>query len=418
MSERGSVLADFRSVELAGPVRQERLLSYLAWLLATARCAEKGETSEEAAAHVLAEVQASLRRYAVSPRFIARRQFNAFPASLADGPASDEALDLPAGYEDLEVRPAGPPLETRMLRFEALAFEVFERWYANQVSAPDELIHVTCAGYAAPSPAQRLLAAKHWYATGVTHSYHMGCYGAFPAIRTAVGLLAAESAHAAPKRRVDIVHTEYLSAHVATLKQEPGDLVNMTLFGDGFIGYSLFPSEIYRRSPALGPGFRVLACHERRIPDSGDEMTWRLGQHQFDMFLSKRVPLLIRENIVAFVRELCGRAGSALDTDKSQMLFAIHPGGPKILDHCCEVLGVTDAQVAHARAVFHDLGNMSSATVPYILMRLAQDPRVHVGTRIVALGFGPGLTAIGALLEKVDVDSAHLPEAPRGATIR
>jgi predicted naringenin-chalcone synthase len=401
MIERGAVLADFRSVELARPVRQERLVSYLAWLLASARCAAEGVTSGEAAARVLAEVQRNLRRYAVSPDFIARRQFNAFPACLSDEATGDDALDLPAGFEDLPTRPAGPTLDARMRRFEALAFEVFERWYASQVSAPDELIHVTCAGYASPSPAQRLLAAKRWYATGVTHSYHMGCYGAFPAIRTAVGLLAAESVHAEPKRRVDIVHTEYLSAHVATLQQEPGDLVSMTLFGDGFIGYSLFPSGIYGRSPGLGPGFRVLAFHERQIPGSEDEMTWRLGPHQFDMYLSKRVPLLIREHVVTFARELCRRAGSDLDADKSRMLFAIHPGGPKILAHCCEVLGVADAQVAHARAVFHELGNMSSATVPYILLRLAQDPSVRVGTRVVALGFGPGLTAIGAVLEKV-----------------
>ncbi len=401
MIERGAVLADFRSVELGRPIRQERLVSYLAWLLASARCAAEGVTSDEAAARVLAAVQHDLRRYAVSPHFIARRQFNAFPACLADGAAGDEAPDLPADFEDLATRPSGPALEVRMRRFEALAFEVFERWYANQISAPDELIHVTCAGYASPSPAQRLLAAKHWYATGVTHSYHMGCYGAFPAIRTAVGLLAAETIHAEPKQRVDIVHTEYLSAHVSTLQQEPGDLVSMTLFGDGFIGYSLFPSEIYRRSPALGPGFRVLAFHEQQIPGSEEEMTWRLGQHQFDMYLSKRVPLLIREHVVAFARELCRRGGSDLDADKSRMVFAIHPGGPKILDHCREVLGVADAQVAHARAVFHELGNMSSATVPHILMHLAQDAPVAVGTRVLALGFGPGLTAIGALLEKV-----------------
>ena len=118
--------------------------------------------------------------------------------------------------------------------------------------------------------------------------------------------------------------------------------------------------------------------------------------------MSKRVPLLIRENVVAFTRKLCRHAGCELERDKSELIFAIHPGGPKILEHCREVLDLSDAQVAHASDVFHDLGNMSSATVPHVLMELARDQRVRGGTRVVALGFGPGLTAIGAVLEKLD----------------
>jgi len=130
-------------------------------------------------------------------------------------------------------------------------------------------------------------------------------------------------------------------------------------------------------------------------------MTWRLGPHQFDIYLSKRVPLLIREQVLAFTRRLCQRAGCDLDAEKSRLLFAIHPGGPKILDHCAEALTVSEAQVAHARGVFRELGNMSSATVPHVLMNLARDRAVRAGTRVVALGFGPGLTATGALLEKI-----------------
>jgi predicted naringenin-chalcone synthase len=402
MTDRGVVLADFRNVELSRPVRQERLVSYLAWLLASARCAAQGVTSDEAAARVLEELKANLRRYAVSPSLIARRQFNAFAAPADALEQRGTSPPLPIGFEDVAEQPAGPTLETRMRRFEELALEVFERWYEAQPAAPDDLIHVTCSGYASPSPAQRLLAAKRWYSTAVTHSYHMDCYGAFPAIRTAVGLLASSVVRAEPKRRVDIVHTEYLSAHLATLKDAPGDLIAMTLFGDGFIGYSLYPLDAYRRSSALGPGFRVLACHEQLVPDSADEMTWRLGPHQFDIYLSKRVPLLIRENVVAFTRQLCRLGGCDLEGEKPSLLFAIHPGGPKILDHCAEVLGIENAQLTHARAVFRELGNMSSATVPHVLMNLCRDPNVRPGTRVVAIGFGPGLTATGALLEKID----------------
>jgi predicted naringenin-chalcone synthase len=403
MTERAVVLADFRSIELSQPVRQERLVSYLAWLLASARCAADGVTSRERAAAVLAELQARMLRYAVGPNFIARRQFNAFPGSEDALGSRARKPELPAGFEDLATRPLGPGLDVRMRRFETLALEVFERFYQAKSRAPDDLIHVCCSGYASPSPAQRLLASKRWYSTGVVHSYHMDCYGAFPAIRTAAGLLlGSPGTRSEPKTRVDIVHTEYLSAHLATLKDEPGDLVTMTLFGDGFIGYSLYPLDVYRRERVLGPGLRVLACDEQLIPDSSDEMTWRLGPQQFDLCLSKGVPLLIREHVVGFTRRLCARAGIDLEREKSRLLFAIHPGGPKILDHCRDALGIAEDQIAAARNVFFALGNMSSATVPHILLQLSRDSSVPPGTRIVALGFGPGLTATGALLEKID----------------
>jgi predicted naringenin-chalcone synthase len=401
MTER-VVLADFAAVRLQRPVRQEYLLSYLAWLMASARCAADGARSPEAAARILSDVQDKLRRHAIGPKFIARRQFNAFPESDEALGQRGTAPQLPPGFEDIATRPDGPPLDARMRQFETLALEAFRRWYAEKPVAPDDLIHVTCSGYVSPSPAQRLICEKGWYSTAVTNSYHMDCYGAFPAIRSAVGLLAPSVlALPEPKKRVDIVHTEYLSAHVATLKDTPGDIINMTLFGDGFIGYSAYPEDVFRRSPQLGSGFAVLACHEQLIPNSAEEMVWKAGSPQFDMFLSKNVPLLLRDNVLDFARRLCARGGLDFNRVRDQLVFAIHPGGPKILDHTRDVLGISEDRVAHSRRVFTELGNMSSATVPHILMDLAKDESVPQGALVLAIGFGPGLTAIGLLLQKI-----------------
>lgn len=402
LTERDVVLADFASVNLQRPVKQEYLLSYFAWLMASARCAATGAASAEEAAKILEEVQEKLHRYGIGPNFISHRQFNAFPDS-------DEALgqngtppELPVGFDDILTSPNGPTLDDRMSRFEALALAVFRRWYEHKPKAPSALIHVTCSGYAAPSPAQRFMAEKRWYSTSVTHSYHMGCYGAFPAIRTAVGLLGSPIlAQPEPKHRVDIVHTEYLSAHVATLKDEPGDIVDQTLFGDGFIGYSAYPGDVFRRLPKARPGLRVLGCHEQMISNSSDEMTWKLGPHQFDMYLSKDVPLLIRDNVEQFAQRLCAGAGLDYARVRGQMVYAIHPGGPKILDHTRDVLGIGEDKVAHSRRVFYELGNMSSATVPHILMEITKDANVAPGTLIMSMGFGPGLTATGTVLQKI-----------------
>jgi len=402
VAERRVVLADFEAVRPQRPVRQEHLLSYLAWLMASARCAATGANSPEAAAHILGEVQDKLRRYAISPKYISRRQFNAFPESEEALGQAGSPPRLPAGFEDILTQPHGPTLDSRMKEFERLALQVFRKWYAQREKAPDDLIHVTCSGYVAPSPAQCLVSEKGWYSTAVTHSYHMGCYGAFPAIRTAVGLLGSPIlALPEPKTRVDIVHTEYLSAHVATLKDEPGDIVDMTLFGDGFIGYSAYPEDVFLSSRERRSGFYVEACHEQLIPNSTREMTWKLGPHQFDIYLSKNVPLLLRENVLEFARRLCARAGVDFERARHEMVFAIHPGGPKILDHTRDVLGVSEEKVAHSRRVLYELGNMCSATVPHILMDLAQDESVKPGTAVLSMGFGPGLTASGLLLRKV-----------------
>ena len=393
------VLGAFEPVTVHAPVPQEVLLSYTAWLMATARCAATGTTSAAEAGRVLAETQAAVLRYGVGPHHIAARQFNALPQTREQLGATGALPALPPGFEDIAERPHGPTLDRRMGDFEALALDVLRRWYAGKQEAPDHLIHVTCSGYASPSPAQRLASQNGWHDTVVTHSYHMGCYGAFPAIRNAIGLLAPSVIGTPePVRRVDLVHTEYLSAHLTTLPATPGDIIDSTLFADGFIGYSASREDFHPRSR---PGLRILAHVEKLIPDSLDQMTWRLGPHHFDMHLSKAVPLSIREALLAFVERLCARAGVDFGRDKGRMAFAIHPGGPRILDHACDVLGISEEQIRHARQVFHELGNMSSATVPYILMRQLADDTLASGTHIVAVAFGPGLTATGLLLEKM-----------------
>ena len=83
-------------------------------------------------------------------------------------------------------------------------------------------------------------------------------------------------------------------------------------------------------------------------------------------------------------------------------MFAIHPGGPKIVEHIQHELALRDEQVPpSAKRVFQENGNMSSATVPHILKGILEEKSIAAGTRIVSLGFGPGLTVTGLVLEKI-----------------
>ena len=109
------------------------------------------------------------------------------------------------------------------------------------------------------------------------------------------------------------------------------------------------------------------------------------------MTLSRRVPPLIREHLRPWLVEWLGRAGVPLSEVRS---WAVHPGGPRILDAVEASLDLAPADLDVSRAVLAECGNMSSPTVLFILkqMRESEAPRP-----CVALGFGPGLVAEGAL---------------------
>jgi predicted naringenin-chalcone synthase len=111
------------------------------------------------------------------------------------------------------------------------------------------------------------------------------------------------------------------------------------------------------------------------------------------------VPDRVAGPLRGFVIELYRRAGLDLGAIE-RSVFAVHPGGPKIIDRVREVLELSGAQVQTSRDVLFDCGNMSSATLPHIWQRLLDDPAVRRGTPIASLAFGPGLTVCGAVLEK------------------
>ncbi|HUS27992.1 MAG TPA: 3-oxoacyl-[acyl-carrier-protein] synthase III C-terminal domain-containing protein [Kofleriaceae bacterium] len=273
--------------------------------------------------------------------------------------------------------PRGAGTFARMKTYATIVDDAFMRLY-SETAPPDDIIHVTCTGYVSPSGAQKLVAAKKW-PTRVTHAYHMGCYAAIPALRIAAG---------AGGKRVDLVHTELCSLHMDAADHSPEQLVVQSLFADGLIRYSLVNE---------GPGLELLTTHERVLPDSAHAMSWRVGDHGMAMTLARDVPARIGVVLRDFVSELFARAKLPL-SDLKRCAWAVHPGGPKILDGVRDTLELGESQIATSRAVLREHGNMSSATLPYIWMRLLRD--VPNGTLIPSLAFGPGLTICGALLEK------------------
>jgi predicted naringenin-chalcone synthase len=273
----------------------------------------------------------------------------------------------------------------------------FDLEYAQDDEAPSDLIHVTCTGYLSPSGAQRMVAHKGWGdRTRVTHAYQMGCYAALPALRIAAGFLHTPAALAPAcggNARVDIVHTELCSLHLDPSDHSVEQFVVQSLFADGFIRYAMRPD-------VESDGLRLLAIDESILPDSAESMSWSMSDVGMHMTLAGNVPTTIAVSVRRFVIALYARAGMPIEAMRRSVI-AIHPGGPKIIDCICAALELDDSQVQTSRDVLFDHGNMSSATLPHIWMRLVNDERVVPGTLVLGLAFGPGLTVCGGLFRKL-----------------
>jgi alkylresorcinol/alkylpyrone synthase len=393
------VLSDFQTIQMTEPREQEELKRIQAHFMTLAQGARKGLTSSEDRAELARTIEERMARYGASSEHIARRQVSVLTSRFVV-PRPDSSSENVARYGALRAS-TGEALDERMTLFEEVACEVFERVYRDRgAQAPDDIVHVSCSGYISPSPVQTFLSRRQWLHTGVTHSYHMGCYGAFPAIRTAVGLVGSSyDSLPKPKRRVDLVHTEFLSLHFDLLGEEPDNFVTSTLFADGFIKYAASPQAEFERSG--GRGLKILAIDEYILPDSLPEMTLRPGPLQFDMSLSKRVPFMIRDSISDFITSICSQVNLDFEAEKGTMTFAIHPGGPAILNQIRSKLGIQESQIALSRSVLYEHGNMASATAPHIWQRIVESPEIPVGSKVLSMAFGPGLTVIGALFEKV-----------------
>jgi predicted naringenin-chalcone synthase len=128
------------------------------------------------------------------------------------------------------------------------------------------------------------------------------------------------------------------------------------------------------------------------MPDSAEAMTWRIGDHGFRMTLSARVPELIQTHLRGWLTGWLAEQGLERSDIAS---WAVHPGGPRILDAVESALGLEPEQNAVARSVLREHGNMSSPTILFILDRMRRE-----GARgpCVALAFGPGLAVEVALL--------------------
>lgn len=288
----------------------------------------------------------------------------------------------------------GVDINARAKFFSARALEVFKKIYCENPAEkkPDHLFHVTCTGYISPSAAQLMVADPVWQKdTEITHAYHMGCYAAMPAVRLAQAVVLANRA---PEKNfsADIVHTEMCGLHMNPLAHTPEQIVVQTLFADGHMKYTV------TEKPKVGSSnLKVIAQLEKVVPDSAGDMSWTPAAWGMEMNLSREVPRKIKSEIKTFTSDLFKKANLDL-AEGLASVFAIHPGGPKIIDAVQEALELSESQVIESKRVLLKRGNMSSATLPHVWKEILETSYPQ-GTKIISYAFGPGLTLFGMVCE-------------------
>ncbi|MEI9418116.1 type III polyketide synthase [Mesorhizobium sp. Cs1321R2N1] len=291
-------------------------------------------------------------------------------------PASDPeglSVDLAGVFK----RGAFPGTAKRMEMFATAAPALAERALERLLEGEDRkgvthLIVTTCTGFSAPGIDLEIIARCNLPTTVErTIIGFMGCYAAINALKLARHIVLSE-----PAAHVVIVCIELCTLHL----KETADLeklLSFSLWGDGCAAASVTARPF---------GIGLDSFHAIVDADARDLMSWSVHDDGFDMVLSGQVPAAIQNALGKGVGAILGNR-TAANVD----LWAVHPGGRSILDAVERALDLPPDALLPSRDVLRENGNMSSATVMFVLERMLRGVTDDdVGC---AMAFGPGLTA-------------------------
>ena len=249
------------------------------------------------------------------------------------------------------------------------------------------LITVSCTGFYAPGPDFDIIRSLGLQSS--TERYHlgfMGCYAVIPALKLAHQLCAANK-----NATVMVVSVELCTLHFQA-RPVLDDMISASVFADGGSGAIISGTQ-----PESGP-YYSLDGFESAIMDKGKEdMAWSIGDQGFNMTLSSYVPEILGDGLTPFLNPIFDK----YSLDQSDIdLWGIHPGGRAILDKVEKTLSLNDDALAASRTVLSQFGNMSSATILFVLKQILNQPSEAIPQKTLAMAFGPGLTIESALLTK------------------
>lgn len=252
------------------------------------------------------------------------------------------------------------------------------------------LITVSCTGMYAPGLDIDII--QHYK---LPHTVHrtavnfMGCYGVFNALKLANSICQSDE-----NASVLIVSVEICSIHLQKYTTLD-NLISSALFSDGAAA-TIVQSQA---SPGKKTNFKIKHFYCNLLPEGKKDMAWEIGNFGFEIGLTTYVANLIESGIAHFSKGLLDKLSlNQNETDK--LLYAIHPGSKKILEACEGALNIPKEANKHSYHVLSKYGNMSSATILFVLKEIWHDlDESKKKNSIFCCGFGPGLTLESMLLE-------------------
>jgi predicted naringenin-chalcone synthase len=305
---------------------------------------------------------------------------------ILDGTRHSDSPFLPTGPDCDNGPTAGQRMAHYAEQAPPLAITAAQQALVQAGAAPEAITHlvtVSCTGFRAPGVDMALIAGLGLAPTVArTHIGFMGCHGAINALRVAHAFT-----EACASSCVLVCAVELCSLHYH-YRWDPQKMIANALFADG-------AAALVGTADATAPAdaWRLAATGSCLFGDSAEAMTWTIGDHNFEMTLSKTVPGLIARHLRPWLTGWLEAHELGIEQIVS---WAVHPGGPRILAAVEEGLLLNRTALDDSRAVLAARGNMSSPTLLFILdlLRNRCAPRP-----CVALGFGPGLVAEAALFE-------------------
>jgi predicted naringenin-chalcone synthase len=358
----------------------------------------KGSLTQQEAARVAADLRriddgksAERRRKVLNALYrrsgVSRRQ------SVLLAPGAEDPTDRQSFYKVTETADdKGPTTAERMHQYAehapGLATEAcLDALKKSGLTAEqiDHLVTVSCSGFSAPGFDLKLFETVGLGSTtSRTHVGFMGCHAALNGLRVADAY-----ATARPGAKVLVCATELCSVH-HQYTDDPQQIVANSLFADGAAAMVVTVPEAHSDANA----WQMIEQLSNLMPDSGDLMTWSVGDHGFNMTLSPQVPEQIEQHLKPWLLKWLARHDLTIESIDH---WAVHPGGPRILTATAESLGIPREALAVSDQVLSECGNMSSPTILFILDRLVQ---ADVRGTCLALAFGPGLVVESALLQR------------------
>lgn len=287
----------------------------------------------------------------------------------------DGALLSPrTGARNDEYRRSAPAL------FAGASADALSRAGVSRASVT-HVVTVSCTGMYAPGPDVDLI-HDLGLSPGVQrfHLGFIGCAAAMPALRLAGHIAASD-----PTAIVLVATAELCSLHLRS-SEDPEQIVAASVFADGAAAVVVTADPTYEERERLElDGFQT-----RLLPEGEQDMQWIIGDTGFEMTLTAQVPRLVGAHAPSALQGLLG-GETPIDA------WAVHPGGRSILDRVEAALEAPPDALAVSRDVLRTYGNMSSATVLFVIDELWRNG-VRDGGRVGAVAFGPGLTVESARL--------------------